>query len=123
MKIIIRGVHDYADLVSALASVTNSALIVGFFDQEEAMFSRVNEPPVPTAAELAEMVGLDQADESAEQCGGQPELPLPDGAWQIPGPIQYVPCPQKGQHERLTDCWMCWSDAMLDGARARLGAA
>ena len=60
MKITIRGVYDYADLVSAIASITNSALILGFFDQEEAIFSREGEPSVPTADELAEMVGLDR---------------------------------------------------------------
>ena len=110
MKITIRGVDHYADLVAAIASLTNSALILGFFDQEEAIFSPVDEPPVPTADELAEMVGLDACSDGDTD---QLELPLPDGAWQIPGPTKYAPCPQRGQHQRLTDCWQCWCDHLL----------
>ena len=26
------------------------------------------------------------------------------------GPVPYVPCPARGTHAKLTDCWMCWSD-------------
>ena len=26
------------------------------------------------------------------------------------GPVPYVPCPERGQHRVLTECWMCWSD-------------
>ena len=26
------------------------------------------------------------------------------------GRVEYVPCGQRGTHERLVDCWMCWSD-------------
>lgn len=29
------------------------------------------------------------------------------------GPVPYLVCSQIGQHERLTDCWMCWSDVHL----------
>lgn len=31
--------------------------------------------------------------------------PLGPEAW-----ASWVPCPRRGQHEALTDCWMCWSD-------------
>ncbi len=27
-------------------------------------------------------------------------------------PMPYVPCPQRGEHRRLVDCWLCWSDVM-----------
>ncbi len=26
------------------------------------------------------------------------------------GRLQYVPCPRRGTHLRLVDCWMCWCD-------------
>lgn len=26
------------------------------------------------------------------------------------GPVPYLPCPERGQHSWLADCWMCWSD-------------
>ncbi len=37
------------------------------------------------------------------------------------GRIQYVPCPRRGSHLRLVDCWMCWCDehrAMPEGLGA-----
>src|SRR5699024_5208664 len=27
-------------------------------------------------------------------------------------PSGYVPCPRRGQQEKLTDCWMCWNDVV-----------
>lgn len=32
------------------------------------------------------------------------------------GPVPYLPCPRRGTHERLTECWMCWSDVMRGAA-------
>lgn len=26
------------------------------------------------------------------------------------GRLQYVPCPRRGTHLRLVDCWTCWCD-------------
>jgi len=26
------------------------------------------------------------------------------------GRLEYVPCPRRGAHLRLVDCWMCWCD-------------
>lgn len=37
------------------------------------------------------------------------------------GRVEYVPCGQRGTHERLVDCWMCWSDVhrgVIDEAEA-----
>jgi hypothetical protein len=28
----------------------------------------------------------------------------------IASPMPYLPCPNRGTHLRLTDCWACWSD-------------
>lgn len=28
----------------------------------------------------------------------------------IAATMPYVPCPNRGKHLRLTDCWACWSD-------------
>jgi hypothetical protein len=33
----------------------------------------------------------------------------------VAGPVpggEYVPCPDRGTHLRLTDCWRCWADVM-----------
>ena len=32
--------------------------------------------------------------------------------WNRPRPVPYAPCPDRGTHERLTECWRCWSDVM-----------
>jgi hypothetical protein len=55
----------------------------------------------------------------------EPEPALPDpgpegvrivdvarAPWNQPRPVPYSPCPDRGLHEQLTDCWLCWSDVM-----------
>lgn len=32
------------------------------------------------------------------------------------GPVPYVACSKRGQHTRLTECWMCWSDVQRGAA-------
>jgi|tagenome__1003787_1003787.scaffolds.fasta_scaffold20473725_1 hypothetical protein len=27
-------------------------------------------------------------------------------------PLRFQPCPRRGRHARLTDCWLCWGDVM-----------
>lgn len=41
-----------------------------------------------------------------------PDQPLPDPASVAVavGPAQFVACPDRGQHARITECWPCWSD-------------
>lgn len=123
MKITIHDVDHLSDLVSAIEALTRSAREQSdtFFAQAEQVFSRQSDPAhdVPTVEETAAVVGLDLVDYAAlaEILAGestQHELPLPAGEWAKPGPLRYVPCPQAGQHARLTDCWMCWSDAHVD---------
>ena len=29
----------------------------------------------------------------------------------------FLPCSRKGQHERLTECWVCWSDEIEQPVR------
>lgn len=31
---------------------------------------------------------------------------------------RYVPCPRRGTHQRLVDCWMCWCDVAYGYATA-----
>lgn len=31
-----------------------------------------------------------------------------------PAPLWYIPCPQRGEHATLTECWMCWCDVERD---------
>lgn len=37
-------------------------------------------------------------------------------AWPVEdflGRRHFVPCARRGTHQRLTDCWSCWSDVRL----------
>lgn len=34
------------------------------------------------------------------------------------GDKQYVRCPRRGRHARVTDCWMCWCDVAWGRATA-----
>jgi hypothetical protein len=34
-------------------------------------------------------------------------------------PGKYIPCPQRGLHDKLVDCWMCWCDVMSGSARLK----
>ena len=109
MKIIIRGVDNFADLVSAIASITNSALILGFFDQEEAHLQ-----PEPTNRQSPQRkswprwsVSTSAARWSSLNCRCRT---VPGRS---PGRSSTCPALEWGQHERLADCWRCWCDHLV----------
>ena len=33
-------------------------------------------------------------------------------------PMRYVPCPHRGTHKKLIECWMCWCDVTRGAATA-----
>jgi hypothetical protein len=117
-------IHDLdtpADLIAAIAAISQTANEHGdSFYQADWTFSHTPPPAVPTVEEVTDIVQYDltdyalltapAADPTDEAVTGQQPLPLPDGDWQQPGPVRYVPCPHAGQHDRLTDCWLCWTD-------------
>ncbi|TIC84382.1 hypothetical protein [Nocardioides sp. GY 10127] len=88
-RIVIDDVDDLSDLLMALASV-QSAFAEGRarFGAHEETFSKSATAGAPRAAERYE-------DEDAEL---------------LPPLVEYVPCPRRGTHLRLTECWMCWCD-------------
>ena len=76
----------------------------------------------PTPAQLADMVRLDEDEEClnpphregcscvADAAATDPRLGRVVEADRHEGAVAYVPCPQRGRHTHLADCWMCWSD-------------
>ena len=118
MVITINDITTPSNLIAAIAAISQTANEHGdSFYQADWTFS-YSPPPVPTVEQVAEIVQFDltdyhglttPADDQSTEVPQQP-LPLPAGDWQQPGPLRYVPCPNAGQHERLTDCWMCWTD-------------
>ena len=104
-RIVIEGVSSRASLVNAISVVLETMNAEGALDVPEHVF---------TPASAGD--GLDdrptgerddwRRDDSERNQRGTREAP----------PKNYVPCPQRGTHSRLTDCWMCWSDVMRGAA-------
>ena len=95
-RVIIEGLSGRTALINAISAALAVLNQQGAFEQDEHVFAP-SDPPVATDAADAE-------GDSAEHRQA-PSAPVP-----------YVPCPHRGTHERLTDCWMCWSDVMRGAA-------
>lgn len=85
-RIIIDGVENVQDLYDALARVAHIFRNpLKFASAEERFFKRGHQPADPPTA---------------------PAAPAPE-----PPPLTpYVACPRRGEHLRLTDCWVCFAD-------------
>lgn len=67
-----------------------------------------------------DLVHIDQFDIALETISG-PAGVIVDGVRvrRLHQPLavtSYVPCPRRGEHTKLTECWMCWSDVMSGAA-------
>jgi hypothetical protein len=90
-RIVIDDVTSIQDLIRALAVVHSVfADDPTKFDSAEECFSK-SHPDACTCDTC-----LDDA--------GTREVP------EIAAPMPYIPCPNRGTHLRLTDCWACWCD-------------
>lgn len=96
-RIIIQGVSDRQSLLSALQVVLEVMNRDDAFDYEQQVFT-------PTHSDEPE-------DNPVE-----PDMDIATAPGNQGGPMPYVPCPARGTHDRLTDCWMCWSDVMRGAA-------
>lgn len=92
-RIILEGVEDRTLLLSALSAVMATFTRDEAFTDDEHVFVRGGldapttvEPPAPTKV--------------LHRTSGTP----------------LVPCPRRGRHLRLTECWACWSDVMRGAA-------
>ena len=86
-RIVIEGAQNREGLIAALAVVLEVMNHDGAFEHEEQRF-------------------LPEAPREDRSAGPDPPN----------GPLPLIPCPSRGTHTRLTDCWMCWSDVMRGAA-------
>ncbi len=92
-RIIIDDVANFQDLCNALVAVSRSFTTnPGKFDSDEEYFSKGPQE----ACECDDCL----RDRLAER------RPIAE----IAAPLPYIPCPDRGKHLRLTDCWACWCD-------------
>ena len=92
MRIIINDVTSPEDVMAAIGAVGHALTEPGAWEVEEHVFSK--------ADSATGEVGPRAAD-------GQTAAVQVDDAI---GRYTLVPCPKRGRHLRLVDCWMCWSD-------------
>jgi|GEM_PF-1599454 len=132
-------VHDIVELINYLVDALASGQTEGLLGEGTFTLTRSN-TPTPTPAELHELVRLDEEAICTDpfhrpgcSCvedatNTDPRQGILVDAPRHHGPIPFVPCPDRGRHEQLTQCWMCWSDvhcgaitveqALLQGAQA-----
>lgn len=84
-RIIIEGLDSPVDLIGALAAVARVFTEPSAYAEESHWFGKrpIDEPP---------------------ETGARPEHD-----WGNPSD-PFLPCPQRGTHTDLRQCWMCWSD-------------
>lgn len=87
-RIVIEDVDDYIDLLNALSTVAQVFAKDDLYATEQQVFSKTR----PLA--------------------GQPSMSEADPTADRPTPTPLIPCPNRGTHERLTDCGVCWADVM-----------
>jgi hypothetical protein len=93
-RIIIEDVTNLKDLLEAISTVSAVFADGASFEIEQHTFSRS-----PDTRQV-EMEGRPLEPEPV-----RPRCALP-----------YQPCPRRGQHLRLADCWMCWADVQRGAA-------
>lgn len=111
---------DIASVITYLSEVLASGNAEAFCAEDTVRLSRAQSAPsVGDIETLVDLYGDDdcfepdhrdgcscQADGAAMDARQLALFDLPHQA----GPVPYVPCPQRGTHERLAECWMCFSD-------------
>lgn len=112
-------VHDLVELINYLVG----ALASGHTDEllGDGTFT-LTRSATPTPAQLHDLVRLDE-DEACidplhmigcrcveDAISTDPRQGILVDSPRHQGPIPFVPCTDRGRHERLTECWMCWSD-------------
>ena len=98
-RIVIENVSTRTELVELLTVVLEVMDAEGAFERPQQVFS----PRAPTEPEIAVP---DPGPERVRM------VDLARAPWNQPRPLPYTACPARGVHERLTDCWLCWSDVM-----------
>lgn len=103
-RVIIEGLRDRASLINAISAVLDTLNGDDAYTHAEHVFA----PHTPDGAEGAES----SEDADVPEANTAFESDPAAGMKRDSGPRPFIPCPRRGTHERLTDCWMCWSDVM-----------
>lgn len=98
-RIIIDDVDTIQDLYNALAAVTQAFSDPHTFDSEEQYFAKSPEPQAVGRVGRASQPTLD--------------IESPRLAGESTKGVSYSPCPRRGTHHRLSECWACWCDVQL----------
>lgn len=131
-------VHDVVELINYLAGILASGNTDGLLGDGTLTLTRSDSP---TPAQLHDLVRLNQDEKCTNPLHRHGCSCVEDAANTDPrqlalldsirheGAVPYIPCPNQGRHESLTECWMCWSDvhrgaitvdqAVLGGTHAR----
>ena len=131
-------VDDVAEVLDVVELITHLTRLLASGQTDELLsegtftLTRASEP---TPAQLHDLVRLDE-DETCTDPAHRPgcscvedaantdprQLALLAPARHV-GPVRYVPCPKRGTHAQLTECWMCWSDVQRGAISARQALA
>ncbi|GAA5153915.1 hypothetical protein GCM10023340_36610 [Nocardioides marinquilinus] len=100
-RIVIDDVDGPEDLLRALAAV-QTAFASGRADYaaRQEYFSRPSDGPGGPGGRDGPVPPLSRLRP------GEVRAIVPD----LPSPARFAPCPRRGAHVRLEDCWSCWSD-------------
>lgn len=107
-RVIIEGLRDRASLINAISVVLDTLNSDHAYTHAEHVFV----PRSPDGAEVAE--STEAADPPEANTAFEPDPAA--GMKRDSGPTPFIPCPRRGTHELLTDCWMCWSDVVRGAA-------
>ena len=112
-------VRDVVELITYLAGVLASGNTDGLLGDGTFTLTR---SASPTPDQLHSLVRLDQ-DETCtnplhrpgcscieDAANTDPRQPALLQSTRHEGAVPYIPCSNRGRHELLRECWMCWSD-------------
>ena len=121
--VIIDDLNDVEDVVELMNYLARALASGNTEHLTEAGTLTLTRGAEPTVAHLEDLVRLDQDDEEcqvawhregcscvADAAATDPRQGIVVDAERHEGPVRYVPCPRRGTHARLTECWMCWCD-------------
>jgi hypothetical protein len=108
-RIIIDDVHDQFSLVHALSAVRKAFRDGRAFEKEETSFSRFDILlEAGDGIAVIDGVRVRRLEAAEPDRGGNSKVNGQDAT--------LMPCPSRGTHRQLTDCWSCWSDVMRGAA-------
>jgi len=122
----ITNAHDLVHLIAHLSEALANGEIEEFLGEGTLTLSKNS---IPSPGQIEDLVRFGDTDECTLEehrsgCSCRIDAAATDprqGTVVDPvraqGPVFYLPCPRQGEHETLTECWMCWSDVHRNAVR------